>query len=64
MRPGYEVEYQPEYQAGCQPEGRAHKAARRLIPSLIQGLILERVPPLRVVLYLFTFAQISSRKNM
>ena len=28
-------QYQPEYQAGYQPEGRACRAARRLIPSLI-----------------------------
>ena len=34
-----------KYHAGYQPEGRAYRAARRLIPSLIQGIILDRVPP-------------------
>ena len=45
------MEYQPEYQAGYQPKGRAYRPARRLIPILIRGLILDRVPPLRLVLY-------------
>ena len=45
MRREYEVKYQPSYQAGYQPEGRA---ARRLRPSLIRGLILNRVLPFEV----------------
>ena len=41
LRRGYEVEYQPEYQAGNQSEGRdRYRAAQRLIPSLIRGFIL------------------------
>ena len=35
----YEVGYQPLYYARYQPEGRAHRAARRVIPGLIRGLI-------------------------
>ena len=38
------------YQAGYQPEDRA----RRLIPSLTRGLILNRVLPSRLVLYLLS----------
>ena len=40
-RMGYEVGYQPKYQAGYKPEGRVRSAPRKLIPSLISGLILD-----------------------
>ena len=38
------VEHQPKYQA---------VAAQRMIPSLIRRLILDRVPPSRLVSYSF-----------
>ena len=38
---GYEVEYHSKYQAGYQPEGRVCTAARRLIPSLIEGCLIR-----------------------
>ena len=43
----------PEYQTEYQSEGRACRAATRLFPCLIRGLILDRVPPSRLVLYIF-----------
>ena len=53
LRKEYEVVYQPDYQAGYQPGGMACRAAQRMIQSLIRGLILDRVPHSRVVLYFF-----------
>ena len=48
----HSVDYQPQIQAGYQPEGRACIATGRLIPSLIRGLILDGVSPSRFI-YIF-----------
>ena len=50
----YEMRYQPEIQERYQPDCGAYAAARKLIPSLVRGLIPRGVFPTRLVLYITT----------
>ena len=62
-----QVNYQPKYQARYQPEGRACRAARRLIPGICgevgfrQRLMTKQIIPERLVLYLLFLEQWPSK---